>query len=106
MAQHFYVYESEPGQFCSGPKFPQHAAVHGRFTTQEEAQALRKKLKRDYLSPMPWADGTPLTIKERVIVGVWGWDPAGWPYPYRTANDAATGSATLVQGIVGEEVHA
>jgi hypothetical protein len=68
---HLYVYETESGSFHSGPKLPKGATCHGRFANGELAHTHAMQLKRDYLSPLNWADGTPLTIPERVYLGVW-----------------------------------
>jgi hypothetical protein len=69
-SSHFFVVEDPSGVFHV-ERNATHGVAHGRFSTGEDAHAHAVQLKRDYLSPMTWSDGTPLTVPERVHLGVW-----------------------------------
>jgi hypothetical protein len=86
---HFFVFSVAPGHFRHGLKLPKGAEVHGRFTTKTEARLHARQLKRDYLTPMFVPDGTPLTIRQRVLLGVWG--NVDGPYRQPRAKRASAG---------------
>jgi hypothetical protein len=71
MTSHFYVVEHSNGVFHVERNAKHGGVVHGRFANREEAHARATQMKRDFLSPLNWADGTPLTVPERVYLGVW-----------------------------------
>jgi hypothetical protein len=104
MTSHFYVYEGLPGEFHFGEKVPEHAACCGRFTSKEEAHTHAAKLRRDFLTSMTWSDGTPLTVPERVWIGVW--KPELYAELRERSSSTPTGSVALGTGIPAEEVQA
>lgn len=75
MKQHFYVFESTPGEFHFGEKLP------------------AAKLKRDYLSPALDEFGNPLTPAERVRLGVW------FPQEYEAALERGRAATVTAQAI-------
>jgi hypothetical protein len=70
-SSHWFVFECPAGQFQYSEKLPDGAQMLARFGSRAEAITHAKKYHRDFLSPMTWGDGTPLTVPERVHLGVW-----------------------------------
>jgi hypothetical protein len=70
MLQHYFVAENPLGKFHV-TRTSKLGTIHGRFASKDAAISCAKKLQRNYLSSALDANGNPLSLDERVYLGVW-----------------------------------